>query len=585
MSLYCIGLSTTGHDPAVAIANPSGKIIFAESTERFLQDKRAWGAMPDQPSHLRPIINGIIAGDPAAEFQVATSWSRTKAELPYEQSDSLLDISLIQWMTSLQEQQQAFAGNNLRYIAGERMRSDVWRLDHHLCHAANAVYSAPFDDAACLVLDGEGEIGAATLFRWQNGRLARKWRSWGPGSLGAFYAWLTELCGFNSVAGEEWKVMGLAAYGTPNSDWVAKLTQTLIIEDGRIQWIDRDALREITDYFDTHVCYQGKPYLEAADLAASAQAAYSHFAQKILADVYQQTQCTNLILSGGCALNSSFNGTILAVSPFTQVHVPSAPADDGNAIGAALLAWQKSQASQSSQTKYTDKDQPESSTAPTKTLLKSGLPWNHASPYLGSSPSQKDIANLQQYAAPYQVTVCDNDAIAEVAALLAAGKIIGVMRGAAEFGPRALGNRSILADPRDPQMKQNINEIVKGREGYRPFAPVIPEQYVSEWIAQAQPSPYMSFALPWQANKQHLVPAVVHEDGTGRLQTLTDNTAPWLKALTEAFGELTNVPVLLNTSFNVMGKPIIHSVNDAVSVLMTTGLDAVLIENTLISKE
>lgn len=565
MSTYCIGLSTTGHDPAVAIANPQGKIIFAEATERFLQDKRGWGAVPDQINHLRPVIDQILQEDPLAQFQVATTWSRAKAELPVEHEDSFLDASFIQWMVSLQAQQQATAGQNLQYLLKDRMRESIWRFDHHLCHATNAVHSAPFDDAACLIIDGEGEVGAATLLRWQNGLLKRKWRSWGPGSLGSFYGWLTELCGFSCVAGEEWKVMGLAAYGSANPEWVAKLSTMLLIKDGRVQWNERDELKTTMEYFATHVNFKGKHYLEAADLAASAQAAYSGYAEKILHDIHEQTQCDNLILGGGCALNSAFNGTIISNTPFKRVHVPSAPADDGNAIGAALLAWQKLQGTN------TDGG-------------KAALPWDQASAYLGSRPKPKEVAALEKYATPFHVQRCDQQAIPAVAAMLAEGKIIGVMRGAAEFGPRALGNRSILADPRHPEMKAKINAIVKGREAYRPFAPVIPEQCVADWFETPQHSAYMSFALAWKASQREKVPAVVHEDGTGRLQTLTDATAPWLKALVECFAEMTDVPVLLNTSFNVMGKPIVHSVNDALSVLMTTGLDAVLIEDTLVSK-
>ena len=157
------------------------------------------------------------------------------------------------------------------------------------------------------------------------------------------------------------------------------------------------------------------------------------------------------------------------------------------------------------------------------------------------------------------------------------------MRGQAEFGPRALGNRSILADPRSPDMKARINAIVKGREAYRPFAPVIPQEKVADWFEQVQPSPYMSFTLPWKADKAPHVPAVVHDDNTGRLQTLSPDTTPWLYQLTLAFEQLTDVPVLLNTSFNVMGKPIVHSITDALAVLMTTGLDAVLIDDVLIT--
>ncbi|WP_257326814.1 carbamoyltransferase family protein [Pseudoalteromonas rhizosphaerae] len=561
MSLYNIGLSTTGHDPAVAIANAEGKIIFAEATERFLQDKRAWGAVPDQLNHLKPILQKIIEEDAAAEFQIATTWSQSKGELPIEYSDCFIQRSVIEWMKSLHQQQQEFAGNNLKYISAQRTRQNIFRFDHHLCHATNATYSAPFNEAACLVLDGEGEVGAAALYHWKDGELKRIWRSWGPGSVGAFYAWLTELCGFSSTAGEEWKVMGLAAYGEVNSTWYDRLTSVLKIENGRILWADGEKLNDIIQYFESNVSFRGKPYSESAELAATAQAAYAYYVKKILQDIYLQVGSDNLILCGGCALNSAFNGTILSETSFKAVHVPSAPADDGNAIGAAILSWKKTESENGRQT---------------------SLPFNQSSPYLGSTPEKINIKKLADYAFPYAVINCESDGVKEVASLLAEGKIIGVMRGAAEFGPRALGNRSILADPRSPDMKNRINAIVKGREAYRPFAPVISAEKTPEWFENAQPSPYMSFTLKWKTEKLSLVPAVVHQDHTGRLQTLTEHTTPWLKALVDAFEELTHVPILLNTSFNVMGKPIVHTINDALAVLSTTGLDAVLIDNVLI---
>jgi carbamoyltransferase len=556
-------MSSTGHDPAVAIVDPQGQVVFAEATERFLQDKRAWGAMPDQINHIKAVLDKIIAQDSSAQFQLATTWVSDKSALGIDYKDDFIPKHTIKWMAGLHEQQQAFAGHNIKYALGKKANDSIWKFDHHLCHAASAVYSAPFDNAACVILDGEGEVGSASLFKWSQGSLKREWRSWGPGSLGSFYAWLTDLCGFSSVKGEEWKVMGLAAYGKPNLEWVSKLSSILEICDGRIRWSERQHMESIRMYFESNVSFQNKPYMEAADLAASAQEAYSFYARQILNDVYSQTKNPNLILSGGCALNSAFNGTILATTPFENVHVPSAPADDGNAIGAAILAWHKSSA-------LAGRDVT--------------LPFNQVSPYLGTAIVNLDNNNLQQTAKPCVVTQCETDGAKEVAQLLATGSIVGVMHDAAEFGPRALGNRSILADPRSPEMKVKINALVKGREAYRPFAPVIPLAQVSDWFEQSQPSPYMSFTLRWKTHKKSQVPAVVHEDGTGRLQTVNDETAPWLNGVVNHFAAITGVPVLLNTSFNVMGKPIVHSVNDALSVFLTTGLDAVLIGRVLITK-
>jgi len=557
MTVYYIGLSASGHDPALAVVGPDGRVVFAESTERFLQDKRAWGISPDHFGHLSPVVQEIINNDPKAEFRIATTWKSIKADLPVNISDVLLPAHIGEWIRSLQAQVRRNLGIHCRFVCNGRIAGDVMSFDHHLCHAANAVYSSPFQDGLCLVLDGEGEVGSASLFSLTNGKLKRIWRSWGPGSMGTFYTWLTQLCGFSPVSGEEWKVMGLAAFGKPEDDLVEQMSRLFNIKEGRILLADPEVLQEVNNAMQPLTRQPDAPIMQSANLAASGQLAYGKYVDQILSDI-TDSGVDNLILTGGCALNSSYNGSILSHHSFKQLHIPSAPADDGNALGAALLAWSQENEGQPFPCKQTD-------------------------PFLGSKINLNHLAALQAHTGLRCTTLAtdDTDLIAE---LLAQGIILGVMRGRAEFGPRALGNRSILADPRIEGMKDRVNKIVKGREGYRPFAPIILQECVEEWFENPQPSPYMSFTLKWKKEKQPLVPAVVHADGTGRLQTVDHSTFPWLYDLVKSFKELTNIPVLLNTSFNVMGKPIVHSVHDALSVLMSTGLDAILIETTLIEK-
>lgn len=563
MSIYSVGLSTTGHDPAFAIVSPDGEVVFAEATERFLQSKRAWGAQPDQLSHVKPVLGEIIRNDPSAEFQISLSWSGKKNDIPVAKESPFIATDMLEWMVAFQANLQQISGANIRFIGGKQVRPEVFKFDHHLCHAANAAYSSNFSEACCFVLDGEGEVGAATLFRWKEGFLKRKWRSWGPGSLGSFYTWATEICGFTSQYGEEWKVMGLAAYGEVNHEWAAKLCTLFRVEEGRVLWNELSQIKGVVNFFNKIKQQDSSNYMEMADFAATVQHVYCKYATDILNDIYVQENIDNLILSGGCALNSSFNGQITSSTPFKSIHVPSAPADDGNAIGAALLGWQKTWQNESGTLKP--------------------LKYGRASPFLGSKPDVKNVDSYVQ-ALDYKVEHCSIQSASKVAELLSQGKIVGVMRRRAEFGPRALGNRSILADPRCSEMKATINKVVKGREGYRPFAPVIPEKYLSEWFENPQLSPYMSFALKWKPHAKTKVPAVVHNDVTGRLQTINRHENSWLNALIEEFYSLTGVPIVLNTSFNVMGKPIVHSVSDAILVLISSGLDAVLIEDTLILK-
>jgi carbamoyltransferase len=523
-----------------------------------MQDKRAWGISPDHVNHLEAALKTVGFDFQADRLQVATTWKKVKAELPVQVSGDFLPATDGLWLRVLQAGMQAMAGASLLRLGLAQQMPEPRRFDHHLCHAVTACAFAPVDDAACLVIDGEGEVGAVSLFDLRDRDIKRRWRSWGPGSLGTFYAWLTNLCGFDWRLGEEWKVMGLAAYGTVQPKIRDALTAVLSVDRGRLRFADEAALKPLVERLMLCARAPGADIMEAADLAASGQAAYAALTDKILSEC-EDDSAGNLILSGGCALNSSFNGTITGRAGFERLFIPPAPADDGNAIGAALLSWME-------------------------TTGCTQIPITDGSPFLGSPPSEKAIANLAQVKGCAKISDISSDSAAQVACCLAEGKIIGVMRGRAEFGPRALGQRSILADPRAADMKDRINRKVKRREPYRPFAPVISEDQVANWFVRPQPSPYMSITLPWRADKSDLVSAVTHADGTGRLQTVSADSAPWMHRLTQEFGALTGVPIVLNTSFNIMGKPIIHSVEDALAVFMASGLDAVLIENTLIEK-
>jgi carbamoyltransferase len=557
MRRWYLGLSTSGHDPALALVDGEGAVVFAEATERFLQDKRAWGAAPDHFSHLDAALTAVGFERGTDELVVASSWARVKADLPVNVSNALLPASEGLWLRGLQAHAVQAAGASLLRLGLADAMPSVRRYDHHRCHAVAACHSAPFADGVCLVIDGEGEVGAASLFSLAQGRLDRVWRSWGPGSLGTFYAWLTGICGFDWRAGEEWKVMGLAAYGTPDPALVDALEGMLTIEKGRPQLASSDAIAAAIAAATKRGRRPSDPVDRAADLAASGQEAYRRLVDRMLSACLPHAT-RNLVLSGGCALNSSYNGTVRQRFGLDAVHVPSAPADDGNAVGAALLAWSE--------------DHPAAA-----------LPHGRASPFLGSAPQRRAIDRAAASAGESVVTRLAAPA-AMLAGRLAEGRIIGVMRGAAEFGPRALGHRSILADPRAPDMKERLNARVKGREAYRPFAPVLAEEDVDCWFERAQPSPYMGFTLPWRNAVRARVPAVVHQDGTGRLQTVDRTSNPWMCDVVEAFRRETGVPVVLNTSFNVMGKPIVHSVQDAVAVLCTTGLDGVLLDDVLIEK-
>ncbi|MSU91690.1 carbamoyl transferase [Rhodobacteraceae bacterium 2CG4] len=555
MTTWYLGLATSGHDPALALVDAAGQVVYAEATERYVQDKRAWGIAPDHAPHLERVFRAAGVDPARDEVVIAASWKSLKNERPATQTNMRLPDAA--WLAVLQSRAMQDAGASLLRLRMTDAPPQARRYEHHLCHAVNAAYSAPFDDAACLVIDGEGDVGATSLYRMTGRRMKRVFRSWGPGSLGMYYAWLTEACGFDWRLGEEWKVMGMAAFGTPDPELVRWLRGLLDVNRGRMRLPPGLTLADADARVAPHARRPDEPIMKAAELAASGQQAYAQMVDEILTEGLDAPG-GKLILSGGCALNSSYNGTICGRLGFDDVFVPSAPADDGNAIGAALLAWME--------------DHPGSP-----------IPRGDGSPFLGARPDRRVIDKLGAKGGFARVTDLAGRAAKVVADKLAEGRIVGVMRGRAEFGPRALGHRSILADPRPAEMKDRINAQVKGREAYRPFAPVIPTARVPEWFDGAtRTSPYMSFTLPWKPQVRERVPAVVHADGTGRLQTVDAATNPWMTDLIAAFEARTGVPVVLNTSFNIMGKPIVHSVEDAVAVLMTTGLDAVLLEDVLV---
>ncbi|RXG13111.1 carbamoyltransferase [Leeuwenhoekiella aestuarii] len=553
---FFFGLSTTGHDPAFAVVDKKGTLIFAEASERYIQQKRAWGIDADHPGHIQSVLPQL--GTRNKSIKIAQSWLRVRAELnPKLNHGSLIKKNDINWLVQLQKKAHNTAGVNLQHHFNLNP-NPVEAYDHHLCHAINACASFKGNNGICLVIDGDGEVGAISAFLLKDRKLKRLWRSWGPGSLGSYYGWLTSMCGFDWKAGEEWKVMGLAAFGKVQPQLLNKLKDLMTIANGKA-FLSKIVTENNWDELLSYQKESGQHYLEMADLAASGQEAYSYFVNELLnrCDTYNEEQ---LILSGGCALNSSFNGKLAASNRYSSIHVPSAPADDGNAIGAALLSWMKH----------------------SKT---NEIPYIGSSPYLGThanwDPAYKDkLSNLPGL----KISHLSKKSATILAKKLAAGKIIGVLRGRAEFGPRALGNRSILANPMSPSMKDRINKLVKKREPYRPFAPLITEKNVSRYFQHQHLSPYMSFTLPWKPQYIEILPAVIHHDGTGRLQTLCKEDNPWLNELLNEFEKHTGEAVLLNTSFNVMGKPIVHTLEDALIVLTTTGLDAVLYEDTLIEK-
>ncbi|MDF5707244.1 MAG: carbamoyltransferase C-terminal domain-containing protein [Nostoc sp. S4] len=580
MNRYYIGLANTCHDPAIAIVDSTGQVVFAEALERYLQNKRAWDVQPDNFNQIVQLIETYC--DPKAEFVVSTTWSFNTWQvylhqlyfyfyLGIEGTKRIMQPSWKQllphqqnfdWLATLQFTALLKTGRNLAFQMRSRFNNDriiFKRYQHHLTHAATACYSSPFTDAACIIVDGEGEKGSVSCYSYTNGQLKLVQESTGTGSLGVLYAQITELCGFDWRKGEEWKVMGLAPYGKVDPELYALIRSMIEVKDYSLKFAPPHQMASIFQDLKRRAIPASASYWEAVDLAASGQKVFCDVMEELLNNFYKLGISDNLVLGGGCALNSAFNGKLLEKVPFKALHVPSAPADDGNAIGTALLAYYE--------------DRPNEPHQPSL-----------QSPYLGSTINEKSLHNLLQFGKIERVRHLPGTVHLEAAQLLSQGKLLAWVQGRAEFGPRALGNRSILADPRSPNMKEEINKRVKFREEYRPFAPSILHEFGHKYFQNYQESPYMERTLSWLPEVREQVPAVVHVNDTGRLQTVKREWNEKYYDLIEAFYEITAVPIILNTSLNVMGKPIIHTVEDAISVFYTTGLDALVIEDYLIEK-
>jgi carbamoyltransferase len=579
MSTYYIGLSVTYHDSALAIVSEDGEVLFAEATERFLQNKRALNCEPDQLFRI-PELLAQYCPDPK-KIVIASNWRKQRPL--YENIVKILGILSapgllktgikklhsplsnyqLHHMMACQRSSIDRAGLNLVRILQEvhpNCEIEFKDYDHHLTHAAIACYGSPYEEAACAVIDSYGEYGAMAYYRFRNRKLEQIHEAKGPSkaSLGLYYMKITELCGFDWLKGEEWKVMGLASYGKLNKKLYNLLSSIIVVNGFDCSHPTENLFGQLAK-LDAFKKRPDSTLEELADVAYTGQLFFTDLVTKLLNHLYEATQCDNLSLAGGCALNSSFNGQITQRTGFKQVYIPPAPADDGCALGAAWLAYHGS----SPQT------------------LK---PPKQLTPYTGSTIKDDAIERLLRFNRSLSIQHLPDSITAETVKLLAEGKLVGWVQGRAEYGPRALGNRSILADPRDAKIQDIINEKVKFREMFRPFAPSILHDYADEYFEHYQESPYMDKTLLIRKDRQKQIAAVCHVDGTGRLQTVKEGWNPRFYELILAFYQLTQVPVVLNTSFNIMGKPLVHSLEDALTVFMTTGLDVLVVNDYLISK-
>ena len=578
-----VGHANTFHDPAIAILE--GDQVYAEGIERHIQCKRAWENLRLWYS-WRDIRNALdtLGLWPVKDASVVSVSSWDLELLKEVEEERLAEfagpqgISIMMHQLSLEPLFSKQLGWILRSypphphdqphesspgVFKDELNISIQAkmLNHHLGHAALAVYTSPFEECVVMVIDGFGEGTTTSFYHFKENRFQLIHQQ-GISSLGVLYAFITDLCGFNHLEGEEWKIMGLAAYGSFRED-----LYRFFMDHIEIDGLQFDLTYDPGDFFSKLGPMIGgfrhpddADIMQVADLAHNFQRAFEETVIALAKAAGELGLSENLAYAGGCALNSSANGKILENTTFERLHIPSAPADDGNALGGVL--YEKYCVQGDSRT--------------------TGV----MSPYLGTMVNIPKLQWILDFkGVRYRKFSDERDLCEETAALLAEGKIVGWMQGRAEFGPRALGNRSILADPRPADMKDKINARVKFRESYRPLAPSILHEFGEEYFENYQESPYMERTLLYRKEVRDKVPAVVHENGTGRLQTVKEEWNPLYYHLIRSFYEKTGIPLLLNTSFNVMGKPIVHSVEDAITVFFTTGLDYAVIGNYILMKD
>ncbi|MBD0388435.1 MAG: carbamoyltransferase [Nostoc sp. C3-bin3] len=557
------------HGDAAACLVQDGKLIAAVEEERFTRVKH-WAGFPSQSIRYCLQVGGITAQQLdhiAVSFNPKANLSRklifTLLKRPSLQS--LVDRFRKQRKSaSIQEELVEACGCSL-----DAIKAKIHNIEHHPTHAAHSFFISPFEQAAILSVDGMGDFASTVLGAGRDNELQYFARTYFPHSLGYLYNAITLYLGFPSY-GDEYKVMGLAPYGEP--EYLSAFR--------KIVYPKGDGLELNLDYFTHHKqgismkWNKGTPLVEPfhsrelekllgamrhpeaeitskhQNIAASLQAVTEEIIFYLLNRLHDHFPSENLCLAGGVAMNSVVNGKISQNTPFKNIYVPPGAADSGTAIGAAFYVWQQVL------------KQP-------KNFILEHAAW-------GCEFSDEEcLQALQKHGLAIEALERE-ELLEQVVDALCEGKVIGWFQGRMEFGARALGNRSILADPRRADMRDILNLKIKLRESFRPFAPSILEEAVEEYFVVSESAPFMERVLTIRPEKRTQIPAVVHVDGSGRLQSVSRETNPLYWDLINAFRQCTGVPMLLNTSFNE-NEPIVCTPQEAIDCFLRTDMDILVL--------
>lgn len=595
--MYILGISAFYHDSAACLLK-DGEILAAAQEERFTRKKHDEGfphyairyCLNEAGIGAEDVANVVFYEKPFVKFERLLETYLAFAPKGFNSFAKAMPIwikdKLFQKSALIKELSNTL-GNNVNW------RERLLFTEHHLSHAASAFYPSPFDSAAVLTLDGVGEWTTTSLATGKGKDLKVVKEIHFPHSLGLLYSAFTYYTGFKVNSGE-YKVMGLAPYGEPKYVDLIKEKLIKVAEDGSFQldmsYFDyATGLTMTNKKFDT--LFGGPARTSEAeltqremDLAASVQKVTEDILIQIAKGIAKETGERNLCLAGGVALNCVANGILLREKIFDKIWIQPAAGDAGGALGAALSVWHLHYAKK--RTVSSERD-----------AMKGA--------YLGPAFSDEEVeSELVACGARFEKLNKD-DIIEQVASALANEKAVGWMQGRMEFGPRALGARSIIADPRSPFMQKQLNLKVKYRESFRPFAPSVLSEDVGEWFEHETDSPYMLLVADVKKDKRcamtqkeealfgveklnvprSTVPAITHVDYSARIQTVHSDTNPRYHAVISKFKEKTGCPLVVNTSFNVRGEPIICTPTDAFKCFMGTELDVLAIGNYLLLKE
>jgi carbamoyltransferase len=576
---------TSYHESSAAAIVCDGKLVAACEEERFNRIKY-WGGFPTQAirfclkeAGLKPtdIDHIAIPRDPYAQLgkkllfalsMPSFAWKRTKDNSRFSEIPETLEGAL--------------------QCDPKFLKAKIHRMEHHRAHMASTYFVSPFDDAAIFSIDSLGDFASCMWGSGQGNRMTQDGVISFPHSLGMYYSAVSQYLGFPKF-GDEYKVMGLAAYGEPefldefrqilrydkkkgDSDFRLDLkyfihhTKNVPITNpatgetiGRRRFYSDELERQFGPARQPDQPLEQRHRNLAASLQARLEEVYLGMLQALAKNTGQRKVC----LAGGVAFNCVANGKVLESTPFERVFVHPAAGDAGLAVGAAFYVWHQ--------------------------ILGKPRSFEMQHAYWGPGFSRQEIRNALESrnldsAGGHQVTeLAEKELLYQAAKTIEDGKILGWFQGRSEWGPRALGNRSIVADPRRPDMKEILNRRIKHREIFRPFAPSVLAEATGDWFERSHPSPFMSLAYPVRKEKRDLIPAPTHVDGTARLQTVTREANPRYWSLIKAFEQRTGIPMVVNTSFND-NEPVVNRPEEALDCFLRTEMDAVVVGDFLVKK-